>query len=339
MAFSIRTAFTRRGAAAVALVAGLGLSTGAGAGCILETLADVPIEIQGPRAIVEAKVDGQPVRLIVDTGASHTLLLPAAAARLGLTSQPLRGIDFYGVGGAADARFVRVHFQLPGANMPQFGMIVAGHRAFDADGLLGASYLLQSDVDFDFPDKRLRLIRPKGCNGDQVVYWGKSYSVAPLRADPSRQNILVDVKLNGRTMRAELDTGAPLSIVTSDAARAAGVAPHGPDSTPAGALHGVGARKVTGFQAVFDTFALGEETIRNAHLTVADVFAADTVTPTASHIPEQVIETPDMILGADFFRSHHVYVALSQHKVYVSYLGGPVFEIEDAEPAAGAKLR
>ncbi|HEX4742824.1 MAG TPA: aspartyl protease family protein, partial [Caulobacteraceae bacterium] len=305
MAFSIKTASRWLGGGAVALVAGLGLSTGASASCILETLADVPIEIQGPRAIV-------------DTGSSTTLLLPAAAARLGLTPQPLRGIDFYGVGGAADARFVRVHFQLPGADMPQFGMIVAGHRASDADGLLGASYLLQSDIDFDFPDKRLRLIRPKGCNGDQVVYWGKAYSVAPLRADPSRKIILVDVKLNGHTMRAELDTGASISIVTSDAARAAGVAPHGPDSAPAGALRGVGARKVAGFHAVFDTFSLGGETIRNAHLTVADVFAADTVTPTASHIPEQVIETPDMILGADFFRSHHVYAALSQRKVYVS---------------------
>ena len=31
------------------------------------------------------------------------------------------------------------------------------------------------------------------------------------------------------------------------------------------------------------------------------------------------------LLGADFFRSHRVYVARGQRKVYVSYMGGPVF--------------
>jgi hypothetical protein len=45
-----------------------------------------------------------------------------------------------------------------------------------------------------------------------------------------------------------------------------------------------------------------------------------------------------MLLGADFFRSHRVYVAKSQGKVYVSYVGGPVFEtrrsVEKGAPTA-----
>jgi hypothetical protein len=37
-----------------------------------------------------------------------------------------------------------------------------------------------------------------------------------------------------------------------------------------------------------------------------------------------------MLLGADFFRSHRVYVSLGQRKVYASYLGGPVFSAPGA---------
>jgi len=35
----------------------------------------------------------------------------------------------------------------------------------------------------------------------------------------------------------------------------------------------------------------------------------------------------DMLLGSDFFVSHHVFVANSQHKLYVTYNGGPVFNL------------
>jgi tetratricopeptide (TPR) repeat protein len=35
-----------------------------------------------------------------------------------------------------------------------------------------------------------------------------------------------------------------------------------------------------------------------------------------------------MLIGADFFLSHHVYVANGQHKMYFSYNGGPVFNLK-----------
>jgi tetratricopeptide (TPR) repeat protein len=41
-----------------------------------------------------------------------------------------------------------------------------------------------------------------------------------------------------------------------------------------------------------------------------------------------------MLLGFDFFLSHRVYVANSQHKVYFTYNGGPVFRLDLAQVAA-----
>jgi tetratricopeptide (TPR) repeat protein len=37
-----------------------------------------------------------------------------------------------------------------------------------------------------------------------------------------------------------------------------------------------------------------------------------------------------MLLGADFFLSHHLYIARSQSRVYFTYNGGPVFNLEQA---------
>jgi hypothetical protein len=39
-----------------------------------------------------------------------------------------------------------------------------------------------------------------------------------------------------------------------------------------------------------------------------------------------------MLLGADFLRSHRVLVAHSQRKIYFTYTGGPVFQLN--RPAA-----
>ena len=65
----------------------------------------------------------------------------------------------------------------------------------------------------------------------------------------------------------------------------------------------------------FDTFQIAGETIGHARLRVV-------------HVPQgRNGQNFDMILGADFFRSHRVLAAYSQHKLYFSYLGGPVFQV------------
>jgi tetratricopeptide (TPR) repeat protein len=45
----------------------------------------------------------------------------------------------------------------------------------------------------------------------------------------------------------------------------------------------------------------------------------------------------DMLIGADFFLSHRIYVANSQHKLYFTYNGGPVFNLTtNSHPVTGA---
>jgi hypothetical protein len=69
---------------------------------------------------------------------------------------------------------------------------------------------------------------------------------------------------------------------------------------------------------------LGDEEMRNVRLRFGD-FSMD---------------GGDMLLGADFFLSHRVYVANSQDKLYFTYNGGPPFDLTTlASPRDDSGLR
>jgi len=44
------------------------------------------------------------------------------------------------------------------------------------------------------------------------------------------------------------------------------------------------------------------------------------------------LDNADMLLGADFFVSHRVFVANKEHKLFLSYNGGPVFNLSQNRP-------
>ena len=101
------------------------------------------------------------------------------------------------------------------------------------------------------------------------------------------------------------------------AAARAGVTPTTAGAFFAGAGSGFGRRSMQEWVAPFASFKIGGEEIRNTRLRIAAI----------------AFPNADMLLGADFFLSHRVYVAKSQHKLYFTYNGGPVFRLfNDASP-------
>jgi tetratricopeptide (TPR) repeat protein len=110
------------------------------------------------------------------------------------------------------------------------------------------------------------------------------------------------------------DTGAYTSLLTLKAAKRAGVTPDSPGVMPAGTSSGIGRRTVQTWIGPFASFKLGDEEVRNTRLR----FGAE------------AMHDVDMLIGADFFLSHHVYVANSQHKLYFTYNGGAVFDLRAA---------
>ncbi len=296
--------------------------------CHLQQFGEMTVKSIGPDLAVEAQVNGRPIWMILDTGSEATLLFRGAAEALGLRWSSDGGGTVYGVGGSTPLGKARIKdFRVAGITVRDFDLFVAGRLATPAaQGLLGGNFLLQADMEFDIPGGKVRFFKPKNCSGEQVVYWGGSYSVAPMLASLSDKVISVRVMVNGKPLRAEMDSGASVSTITSDAARRLNVRVSSPEAPPGDGMLGVAGESIATHVKVFPTFSFGDETIKNAKIEIADLFSGDAEIHLGSNIPQALDDLPEMLLGADFFRSHRIYVAMSQKKVYVSYVGGPVFQ-------------
>jgi predicted aspartyl protease len=300
-------------------------------GCQLLQFAQFHVEMQGNTPLVDAAINGQRVSFIVDSGSAHTLLTRPAAEALHLKITPIHTYTSYGVGGGDNVGEVKVQdFTLGDYTVHGLRLNATSNMELTAGvvGLLGGDLLARADVEFDLAEGAVRMFDPKECSGDQVVYWRQPYSVLPIATtlrDTTHLRAYVD--LNGRRTQAMFDTGASISLVTTHAAAAAGVKIESPGVSADGQVHGLGNAAVTAYSAVFPTLTLGDESIKNARLKIADIMGWRKEVAIGSHIATAVMDDldPQMLLGADFFLSHRVYVARSQGLIYFSYLGGPIF--------------
>lgn len=303
--------------------------------CRMRELREMPVTFVGGLPMVDATINGHTVRLTVDTGSEASQLFADAAASLGLTPEPPIGKVDHGAGGATAVRIAHIDTVIIG-NMTaeDVRMFVTERRKSEASGVLGAETLLRDDVEFDFPHNRIRFFDPKECKGDQLVYWGSAYSVTSISTRSAGQ-MEIPVTLNGAPLLGLLDTGSAVSSLTSTAAAIAGVTWDSPGVVDADL--GRSGDKCGGSTcvAVFSTFGVGDEVIRNARLEFSDSFSANrrmAIGPDAS-----LKEAPQMLLGVDFFRAHRVYISRGQRNIYLSYVGGPVFGPAQAERPAAAQ--
>ncbi len=68
----------------------------------------------------------------------------------------------------------------------------------------------------------------------------------------------------------------------------------------------------------------------------SDMYKDATYRATGSNLAHKIQVSYSMLLGADFLRSHRVLIAHSQRKVYFTYTGGPIFQVNRAAMPAGA---
>jgi predicted aspartyl protease len=307
------------------------------ADCKLIELAEFHVDLRQGVPIVDGAIDGKPVKVMFDTGANLSSLFRHEAERLGLSLGSLNGMRAYGVGGSTPMyytnvkelridQFTKTHMQLP----------VVGDRdhAHGAAVILGDDFFSQVDVEFDLPDNAVRLFKPQGCSPPQLVYWGAAYSQVTLlpygRDTPAIHAI---ASLNGKPVLAELDSGAAASVISMATADVLG-ATRPPDAESAGkTFHGVGAQPETAFVGRFDSFSLGDETIRNVRLQELNLMGDFKYEATGSLIPRKIDDAPALFLGADFLHAHRVYIDARDHLMLFSYQGGPVFTTATPTPA------
>jgi predicted aspartyl protease/tetratricopeptide (TPR) repeat protein len=297
------------------------------ANCSLGRLAELPVTMIGTTPTVHAKINGTDALFVADSGAFYNILSPAAAAEFKLHPAPRTG-EFYieGVGGSARASVVEVDtftiFDIP---VPRVAFIVAG-RGLPAGtvGLLGQNIFRMGDVEYDLANGLIRIMRPRDCLGTPLAYWaaaaGKAFSVIDIESSTARKPHTEGIAyVNGQKIRVLFDTGAASSLLTRDGAKRAGITPASPGVMPAGFSYGLGRDQVKTWIAPVASFKIGDEEIHNTRLRFGE---------------QDLFADTDMLIGADFFLSHRIYVASSQKKLYFTYNGGPVFNLTTPPTAA-----
>ncbi len=281
--------------------------------CRLQIVAESPIALVGRHPLIRVQVNGSALPVVLDTGASFNLLTYDAAAKLRLRLGSLGHRTMSGVGGAGNATLLALavaNLRLGDALIPNAEFLVAGGTPIGrAAGSIGNVILGAYDVEYDLPARMLKLVRPRGCDGAALAYWthSQAYSVADLDKNAGPPTIFGYV--NGVQIRIAFDTGTSTSILDLRAAATAGITPQSAGAARGDDLRGIGASHTPTWIVPVGSVGIGEEEIRNTRLRIADI------SPTGV----------DMLLGTDFFLSHHVYFAMSQHRVYFSYGRGPVF--------------
>ena len=311
------------------LAALLLLSAGvARAGCKVQTLAELPVTMVESSPTIEVKLEGVPMRMIADSGAFYSVISPGAAAQLHLHLGPLpAGFFMKGVGGEVSPQLAIVKdVDLAGIPLHHVDFLVGGSEMGDQlAGVIGRNLLSLADVEFDLAGGAIRLFKREGCSGLALTYWakpGQGIGELDLENDDGglfKPPIIGEALINGRKVKVLFDSGAGRSGLSLAAARRLGLDPKNSNVTPAGLSWGFGQRMVQSWITPVDSFEIGGEKI----------------TPTRLRIIDSPLPSADMLLGDDFFLSHRVYVSSAERRLYFTYNGGPVFNLE-VQPSATA---
>ena len=284
----------------VVLLAGPGRAAAADAPCDLTKLAELPVTLSPLGPTILATLDGIAAPFLADTGAVFSMIPPEVATRLRL---PVADMDGVLVGGVPARKASVAAFGLGSATAGAIDLMVADLTgvAPKETGVLGQNLLGVTDVEYDLAGGKIRLFQaPASCGTATRAYWTKAaHTAATMTLRPTSLLIEADVAVNGQAMHARFDTSIPVSVISLAAAAGAGITPQTAGVVAAPEVS-VGLRKAPSWFAPAQTFTLGDETQAKPRLRIADVKLPDGV---------------DMLIGADFFVAHRIYVARDLHRI------------------------
>ncbi|HEX4504880.1 MAG TPA: retroviral-like aspartic protease family protein [Alphaproteobacteria bacterium] len=276
------------------------------------------------RILIDASIKGQPAKLQIDSGAFATIFDATVLSRFGIAKAGEQR-DVVGVGGRTNT----FHQTIPDLS---FGSFVGDNlrwtvseRHFLPDGIygvLGMDFLGSFDVELDLAHNTINLFKYHECPAEPV-YWAPTFSEADLAIRDYALH--TTLQLNGLPVEAVIDTGASRTAIMTDFTRRLGLDETSSGMVRAGDVRGIDGRPLPIYTYRFAELHVGDEVIKNPILFVQkqDIRNIDTAPTAAGHIYHD--SRPAAILGADFIKTHHIYLAMKDRKMYFTYNGGGIF--------------
>ena len=295
--------------------------------CRFQNYAKANIEIKNGAALISSTINDQPAQFLMDTGLTTTMLLPSAIDKFGLVKGNMNGRLVEGVSGEARQYYAQVqNYTIAGLKGGRHNFLVMGATSDSKsqDGVIGVDFLFQDDLEVDFANKVIKFFKPLNCKTTTLSYWSDSAQTVELQKMSSsdfRDTVIVEI--NGKKLKALIDTGATYSVLSFQGAQKLGVTTHSEGVTPAGEAAGFGdGAKINLWQKIFDEFTIGSETIVNPVLNISDLWGALDKANNGGYIDGN---DPELLLGADFFAAHHILFSHHQNRFYFSFNGGKLF--------------
>jgi predicted aspartyl protease len=309
MSGQTRPGFTRIAAAAALWL----MATQAAPACTLRQAAGVALDTSTPNLIVHVAINGASVPMILDTGADRTVLDVGAVERLHLARDEWVATTMRGIGGDERQRNVlpqsmtlggaplRPRWVAAGLSLP------VGHMAFGSAGgepiagLLGADLLAGYDLALDGPARLLTLYDVAGCAG-RFLPWRGPYEAIPTLA-PVRNVLLVPVRIDGRVLLGQIDTGAASTLVLQPGMQKLSLTEAMLDDDQRIVTRGFGPGALIVHRHRFASMVVGAETTTGPELWVA---------------PAHALRIVDLLIGADWLRSRVVWLSYATTQVFVA---------------------
>jgi hypothetical protein len=260
----------------------------------------IPIKMTGARPqvsngapMVEVKVNGKTGHFLLNSSSAVNQISTKFASSQKLASTKASNLDIY----------TAPKFELAGAALNNAQFIGANNLGDSTDGVIGQTILGQLDAEYDLAGGRVILAKAEGCEKSNMAYWAKDGDlfwemplVSPATGIPLTETVIL---VNGVKLTALLDTASSYSVITQAAAEKAGVKTTDSNVQP---LRGSPGRWLGAF-----TVNVGGEEMKNAPLEISPAKE----------------DYYDVLIGADYFLTHHLYVSNGQKKIYATRAGFP----------------
>lgn len=192
-------------------VAAVGAGTAAGAAIVEVDLSTMVRDSLCGQVLVTCLVHGQPMRMMLDTGATHTVLHDESAARLVGARWPDTSRMKFSGNSAQTPRIVVGSLQVGAVSAPEHPFLVVSLAAVRSmmaepvDGILGMDVLGAMAFTFDLKQEK--------------YYWGvpEGLVLQPLYGTRDENGrMMVRVHCEGRPLELLLDTGSSITRVYAD---------------------------------------------------------------------------------------------------------------------------
>ncbi len=265
--------------------------------CSLDRAADLPMAPGTSYAVVPARIDGQAVSMLLDTGDERLTIRPGAQRTLRLPIDPHHSTRVRGIGGDSvsfDAILQRL--ELGDTEIPQSGAAIADFPLFantnpPLAGILGAQIMSDYEVEFNFASRHVVFWQRTGCT-NVAPDWPAPYAARPL-ARGARNLVTLEVMIDGHPIRALLDTGAQNTILGFDAATRLGITAESRAGSRVPVFRGADGSDVFTRVAHVSDIALGGAHRKNATILVAPLH----------------LQYADMLLGVDFLQHRDLWIS------------------------------